>query len=128
MEPDKLSGGLNRTGWVDISSGLQAFKRSNGEYLVFVEDDMLARVILYRWCPTGDCVEPQVYPVNNRITPRPHMLSLPAGTGNGFDLQGRLVCRNAGQLRRGALFSGGVVVARTAKGTAIKYVKVAPVD
>lgn len=58
MIPDASCGGLDRTGWVDISSGIQAYKRtSSGEYLVFVEDDGLSRVILYRWCPTGDCVE-----------------------------------------------------------------------
>jgi len=58
MIPDASTGGLDRTGWVDISSGIQAYQRtSTGEYLVFVEDDFLSRVILYRWCPTGDCME-----------------------------------------------------------------------
>jgi hypothetical protein len=58
MIPDASTGGLDRTGWVDISSGIQAYQRtSTGEYLVFVEDDFLSRVILYRWCLTGDCME-----------------------------------------------------------------------
>jgi len=58
MIPDASCGGLERTGWIDISSGIKAYKRkSSGEYLVFVEDDYLSRVILYRWCPTGDCME-----------------------------------------------------------------------
>ena len=61
MEPDASCGGVNRTGWIDISSGIQAYKRkASGEYLVFVEDDSLSRVILYRWCPTGECTEPDM--------------------------------------------------------------------
>ncbi len=55
MIPSAACGGIDRTGWVDIAAGLQAYKRSNGEYLVFVEDDFLSRVILYRWCPSGTC-------------------------------------------------------------------------
>jgi len=51
MEPDALCGGINRTGWVDIGSGIQVYKRLNGEYLIFVEDDYLSRVIMYRWSP-----------------------------------------------------------------------------
>lgn len=51
MEPTVACGGINRTGWVDISAGIQAYKRHNGEYLVFVEDDYLSRVMMYRWTP-----------------------------------------------------------------------------
>ena len=36
------------SGWVDIPYGIRAFKRSNGEYLVFVEEDAKAKVIMYR--------------------------------------------------------------------------------
>jgi uncharacterized protein YjdB len=57
MIPDASCGGIDRTGWVDIASGIKAFKRvSTGEYLVFVEDDFLSRVILYRWCSGGGCL------------------------------------------------------------------------
>jgi len=37
-----------QSGWVDIPYGLRAFQRSNGEYLVFVEEDWKAKVIVYR--------------------------------------------------------------------------------
>ncbi len=30
---------------------LTAFKRSNGEYLISVEEDACAKVIMYRWHP-----------------------------------------------------------------------------
>jgi len=36
------------SGWVDIPYGIRAFRRSNGEYLVFVEEDEKAKVIMYQ--------------------------------------------------------------------------------
>ncbi|WYL97093.1 MAG: hypothetical protein HEQ35_27840 [Gloeotrichia echinulata IR180] len=36
------------SGWIDIPYGIRAMKRSNGEYLVFVEEDWKAKVIMYR--------------------------------------------------------------------------------
>ena len=44
-------GGVENTGWMDILTGISAFQRSNGEYLVFVEEDYKAKVLLYRWKP-----------------------------------------------------------------------------
>lgn len=35
------------TGWVDIPYGIRAYRRNNGEYLVFVEEDAKAKVIFY---------------------------------------------------------------------------------
>jgi hypothetical protein len=35
-------------GWVDIAYGVRAFRRSNGEYLVFVEEDFKGKVIMYQ--------------------------------------------------------------------------------
>lgn len=37
-----------QSGWVDIPYGLRAFKRTNGDYLVFVEEDWKAKVIVYQ--------------------------------------------------------------------------------
>jgi hypothetical protein len=42
----------NYSGWVDIPYGIRAHKRPNGEYLVFVEEDARAKVMLYRWTPS----------------------------------------------------------------------------
>ncbi len=36
------------SGWIDIPHGIRAFRRSNGEYLVFVEEDAKGKVIVYR--------------------------------------------------------------------------------
>ncbi|MGB7712696.1 MAG: hypothetical protein WBL95_24700 [Microcoleus sp.] len=36
------------TGWVDIPYALRAYRKANGEYVVFVEEDAKAKVIMYR--------------------------------------------------------------------------------
>ena len=51
FDPGPTVGGVENTGWMDILSGISAFQRSNGEYLVFVEEDFKAKVLLYRWKP-----------------------------------------------------------------------------
>ncbi|MDJ0534554.1 MAG: hypothetical protein QNJ70_19080 [Xenococcaceae cyanobacterium MO_207.B15] len=38
----------NESGWVDIPYGLRAYQRQNGEYLVFVEENAKAKVLLYK--------------------------------------------------------------------------------
>jgi hypothetical protein len=38
-------------GWVDVPYGVKAFKRSNGEYLIFNEEDWRGKVLMYRWAP-----------------------------------------------------------------------------
>ncbi|MBE9007084.1 hypothetical protein IQ259_18930 [Fortiea sp. LEGE XX443] len=37
------------SGWIDIPQGIRAFRRSNGEYVVFVEEDWKGKVIIYRF-------------------------------------------------------------------------------
>jgi hypothetical protein len=46
-----MVGGVENTGWIDVLTGISAFKRSTGEYLVFVEEDYKGKVLLYRWKP-----------------------------------------------------------------------------
>lgn len=38
----------SESGWIDIPYGIRAFHRSNGEYLVFVEEDYKGKIILYQ--------------------------------------------------------------------------------
>jgi hypothetical protein len=54
MVPSKDMGGVECTGWVDIAYGIDAMRRSNGEYVVFVEDDYMGKVIMYRWRPEAN--------------------------------------------------------------------------
>jgi hypothetical protein len=41
----------NASGWVDVPNGVSANRRSNGEYLIFVEEDARGKVMMYRWKP-----------------------------------------------------------------------------
>lgn len=43
--------GPDKTGWIDILTGLAAHRRSNGEYLVFVEENYHSKCLIYRWRP-----------------------------------------------------------------------------
>jgi hypothetical protein len=43
----------NVSGWVDTYMGISATLRSNGEYVIVVEDDARAKLLMYRWTPQG---------------------------------------------------------------------------
>ncbi len=49
LRPGGVAGGHH--GYVDIAHGMSAFKRANGEYVVLVEEDNRAKIMLYRWTP-----------------------------------------------------------------------------
>ena len=49
MEPGRDIGEI---GLQDIRECLTAHRLSSGEYLVFLEDDFKAKVVMYRWKPT----------------------------------------------------------------------------
>jgi hypothetical protein len=49
FDPGPTVGGVESTGWIDILTGITAYCRRNGEYLVFVEDDYRAKALLCRW-------------------------------------------------------------------------------
>ena len=51
LEPGPTVGGVENTGWIDLLTGITAHRRRDGEYLVFVEEDYKAKVLLYRWRP-----------------------------------------------------------------------------
>lgn len=53
MEPGPEVGGASPTGWIDILTGITAFKRSNGEYIVLAEENFKGKVMLYRFFPEG---------------------------------------------------------------------------
>jgi hypothetical protein len=40
------------SGWVDVANGVSAARRSDGEYLIFVEEDARGKVTMYRWKPS----------------------------------------------------------------------------
>jgi sugar lactone lactonase YvrE len=49
MKPSPEIGGPSGSGWVDLPYGLRAIQRSNGEYVVFVEEDYRSKNVMYRW-------------------------------------------------------------------------------
>ena len=51
FDPGPTVGGVENTGWIDILTGISVHQRADGEYLVFVEEDYKAKVLLYRWKP-----------------------------------------------------------------------------
>ena len=51
FEPGSTVGGVENTGWIDLLTGISAFQRHDGEYLVFVEEDYKAKVLPYEWKP-----------------------------------------------------------------------------
>ncbi len=51
FDPGPTVGGVANTGWIDLLTGINAFKRSTGEYLVFVEENYKAKSLVYRWNP-----------------------------------------------------------------------------
>ena len=51
FDPGPTVGGNPNTGWMDVMTGITAHRRQDGEYLVFVEEDYKAKVLLYRWRP-----------------------------------------------------------------------------
>jgi hypothetical protein len=51
FDPGPTVGGVENTGWIDILTGISAHRRADGEYLIFVDEDYKAKVLLYRWKP-----------------------------------------------------------------------------
>ncbi len=51
FEPGPTVGGVEAARWLDILTGITAHKRTDGEYLVFVEEDYRGKVLLYHWRP-----------------------------------------------------------------------------
>jgi hypothetical protein len=49
FDPGPTVGSVESTGWIDLLTGISAHKRKDGEYLVFVEEDYKAKVLLYGW-------------------------------------------------------------------------------
>ena len=49
MTPGASVGGTS--GWVDVYLGISAVQRANGEYVVLLEDDARAKILMYRWTP-----------------------------------------------------------------------------
>lgn len=69
---------LGQLGWIDIPWGLNVSQRSNGEYLVFREDDLVAKTVIFRWNP---------YVNDNEFPTKPTQLQLISRTSNTLKIK-----------------------------------------
>lgn len=51
FKPGPTVGGVENTGWIDLLTGINAYKRHDGEYLVFVEENYKGKCLIYHWKP-----------------------------------------------------------------------------
>jgi hypothetical protein len=90
--PDPSRGEATST--QDLAYGVKALRRSNGQYVILVQDCAFSKIQLYLWCPEGDCPEQAI------VANQPHYGKggkipqefIPAAKGKGlritFDAQG----------------------------------------
>jgi hypothetical protein len=117
-----LGGKIYDMGWVDHAYGLRAFKRSNGEYMVLIEDDGFARLIMYRWCPDGNCKESAVSAARpgsvSPLGPARVRKGNVKGSAGIIDLRGRTIAGPGGSglsrwvFGRSVPVAGGVCIVR----------------
>lgn len=53
MDPDAAVGGRPNCGWADMPNSLTAFRRSDGGYIIVVEEDFRAKKLIYHWKPVA---------------------------------------------------------------------------
>jgi hypothetical protein len=57
LVPGESVGG--QMGNIDLGEGLQAYKRPNGEIVIFIENNWMANVLMFRWTPPGVTLLPE---------------------------------------------------------------------
>ena len=51
MEPSAEVGDI---GLLDVRESLRVHRRPGGEYVIFIEDDSKAKIVMYRWTSVSD--------------------------------------------------------------------------
>jgi hypothetical protein len=76
FEPGKNVGGLGKmseahlvggVGNTDLWTANSAFRRKNGEYVLFQEEDYQAKLLMYRWTPPNPLPPPPVAPFPKQV-------------------------------------------------------------
>lgn len=44
--------------WIDMNTAVKSYVTSTGKRIITSEDDLVGKIFVYEWCPTGDCSEP----------------------------------------------------------------------
>ncbi len=78
---------LQRFGWIDLPWGLIAEQRSNGEYLVFREDDWVAKTVIQRWNPYSADADAPTKPTSVQLVSKTST-SISVSWGKSTDVTG----------------------------------------
>jgi len=49
---------FGQSGMIDLPYGIQVTKLPGGERIIIIEEDAKGKNIIYKWCPDGNCVQP----------------------------------------------------------------------
>lgn len=44
--------------WIDMNSAVKVHVTPTGKRIITSEDDLVGKILVYEWCPTGDCSQP----------------------------------------------------------------------
>lgn len=44
--------------WIDMNTAVKSYVTSTGKRIITSEDDLVGKIFVYEWCPTGDCSQP----------------------------------------------------------------------
>lgn len=44
--------------WIDMNTAVKVHVTPTGKRIITSEDDLVGKILVYEWCPTGDCNEP----------------------------------------------------------------------
>jgi uncharacterized protein YjdB/regulation of enolase protein 1 (concanavalin A-like superfamily) len=62
--------------WIDMNSAVKVHVTSTGKRIITSEDNLVGKIIVYEWCPTGDCSEPVCSSSVDSVVISPSQLSM----------------------------------------------------
>lgn len=76
-----------KSGWTDINIAITARKRKNGEYIIFAEEDGYGKIMMYRWCESGNCVESPLFATTDQNEENKEIVVYPNPNEGNFNIQ-----------------------------------------
>jgi uncharacterized protein YjdB len=65
--------------WIDMNSAVKVHVTPTGKRIITSEDDLVGKILVYEWCPTGDCSQPICSVTVDSVTVSPSNVTM---TGN----------------------------------------------
>lgn len=62
--------------WIDMNSAVKVHVTSAGKRIITSEDNLVGKIIVYEWCPTGDCSQPICSSTVDSVVVTPSILSM----------------------------------------------------